>query len=147
MTSQPKQTNVKGNPLQNADQIHDDRMAGDVVFVIDDNVAEDDKDACGNDHLDDDNEDIVFLEEIVNTNEDLVSVASNSEQLQADVADASLVVSSSGSYVDVRIDDKDPSDDRWKAHDTYESSSHDDLRRSAFMSCDTKVPEVRLPIK
>ena len=143
MTSQPKETNVKGNPLQNADQIHDDSMAGDVVFVIDDNVVEDDKDACGNDHLDDDNEDIVFLEEIVNTNEDIVSVASNSQQLQADVADANFVVSSSGSNVDVRIADKDPSDDRWKAHDTYESSSDDDLLRSAFMSCDTKVPEVR----
>ena len=118
-------------------------MAGDVVFVIDDNVVEDDKDACGNDHLDDDNKDIVFLDEIVNTNEDIVSVASNSQQLQADVADASFVVSSSGSDVDVRIADKDPSDDCWKAHDTYESSSDGDLLCSAFMSCDTKVPEVQ----
>ena len=67
----------------------------------------------------------------------------SSQQLQPDVADASFVVSSSGSDVDVRIADKDPSDDRWKAHDTYESSSDDDLLHSAFMSCDTKVPEVR----
>lgn len=142
VTSQLKETNVKGNQSQNADQFHDGSMTADVVFLIDDDAVEGDNDASSNG-----SEDVVFLGEMVKTNEDIVdAVASkghDDEAVQADVGgDLSPVVSSSGSDVNVRIADNDPSDDRWEAQDRYESSD-DDLIRPAFMSCDTNIPEVR----